>query len=210
MSYISNSLKNKESWTYFQCHQSDSECIILLSRNGQRDFFCLQGLKTFPSIKRCRSFPWSWKCVAKNAFIKMGKSVSLNFPQIHLINVDVNYPRNYLTVCFSSGMREEWESFTFPPEMTDCRLQEWFSWTMVELIPEEKVKLFLDCFNSLADKDGLLQIKFLGNLLRWDVIPSGSCRCLRIFHSADLLERTQQKRSCKIWSIGSTRMRRAL
>lgn len=37
---------------------------------------------------------------------------------------------------------------------------------MVELIPEEKVKLFLDCFNSLADKDGLLQIKFLGNLLR--------------------------------------------
>ena len=38
---------------------------------------------------------------------------------------------------------------------------------MVDLIPEEKVRLFLDCFNSLADTDGVLQVKCLGNLLRW-------------------------------------------
>ena len=57
MSYISNSLKNKESWTYFQYHQSDSECIILLSRNGQRDFFVSKDLKHFLRLKGADRFP---------------------------------------------------------------------------------------------------------------------------------------------------------
>ena len=45
---------------------------------------------------------------------------------------------------------------------------------MVDLIPEEKVRLFLDCFNSLADQDGVLQIKCLGNLLRSVWAPTTS------------------------------------
>ena len=37
---------------------------------------------------------------------------------------------------------------------------------MADLIPGEKVNLFLDSFNSLADKDGILPIRLLGDLLR--------------------------------------------
>ena len=37
---------------------------------------------------------------------------------------------------------------------------------MADLIPGEKVNLFLDAFNSLADKDGILPIRLLGALLR--------------------------------------------
>ena len=37
---------------------------------------------------------------------------------------------------------------------------------MADLISGEKVNLFLDSFNTLADKDGVLPIRLLGNLLR--------------------------------------------
>ena len=37
---------------------------------------------------------------------------------------------------------------------------------MADLIPGEKVNLFLDSFNALADKDGILPTKLLGALLR--------------------------------------------
>ena len=37
---------------------------------------------------------------------------------------------------------------------------------MADLIPGKKVNLFLDSFNALADKDGILPIRFLGALLR--------------------------------------------
>lgn len=37
---------------------------------------------------------------------------------------------------------------------------------MVELIPERTVRLFLDNFNKLADSDGVLPTRLLGNLLR--------------------------------------------
>jgi calmodulin len=37
---------------------------------------------------------------------------------------------------------------------------------MADLIPGKKVNLFLDSFNALADKDGILPIRLLGALLR--------------------------------------------
>ena len=37
---------------------------------------------------------------------------------------------------------------------------------MADLIPGEKVNLFLDSFNTLANKDGILPVKLLGDLLR--------------------------------------------
>ena len=37
---------------------------------------------------------------------------------------------------------------------------------MVELIPENTVRLFLDNFNRMADRDGILPTNLLGNLLR--------------------------------------------
>ena len=38
---------------------------------------------------------------------------------------------------------------------------------MADLIPGEKVNLFLDSFNTLANKDGILPVKLLGDLLRF-------------------------------------------
>ena len=38
--------------------------------------------------------------------------------------------------------------------------------TMVDLIPEQTVKLFLDNYNRLADSNGILATSSLGNLLR--------------------------------------------
>ena len=37
---------------------------------------------------------------------------------------------------------------------------------MVDLIPEQTVKLFLDNYNRLADSNGILATSSLGNLLR--------------------------------------------
>ena len=37
---------------------------------------------------------------------------------------------------------------------------------MADLIPGEKVNLFLDAFNTLAAKDGILPTRLLGTLLR--------------------------------------------
>ena len=37
---------------------------------------------------------------------------------------------------------------------------------MADLIPGKKVNLFLDSFNALADKNGILPIRLLGTLLR--------------------------------------------
>ena len=48
---------------------------------------------------------------------------------------------------------------------------------MVDLIPEQTVKLFLDNYNRLADSNGILATSSLGNLLRSVDIDIGIVEC---------------------------------
>ena len=73
---------------------------------------------------------------------------------------------------------------------------------MVELIPENTVRLFQDHFNRMADSHGILPTNLLGNLLRQDKRMKFLSEIyefiLYLYILVELSERIPQKKNCRI------------
>lgn len=74
----------------------------------------------------------------------------------------------YILITFLRGYqlldKPHWQSMSFPSKSVFSEI--WNLVKMVELIPETTVRQFQDNFNRLADRDGHLPTRLLGNLLR--------------------------------------------